>query len=98
MGVRVSFLQPVEPGAAPMSGAFVPESAIVQPAAAAGEVAAPVVFVVEDGRARRTEVTLGELSQAERRVSAGLSGGEVVVANPPAALADGDRVETRPVR
>lgn len=98
MGVRVSFLQPVEPGAAPMSGAFVPESAIVQPAAAAGEAAAPVVFVVEDGRARRTEVTLGELSQAERRVSAGLSGGEVVVANPPAALADGDRVETRPVR
>lgn len=98
MGVRVSFLQPVEPGAAPMSGAFVPESAIVQPAAAAGEAAAPVVFVVEDGRSRRTEVTLGELSQAERRVSAGLSGGEVVVANPPAALADGDRVETRPVR
>ena len=66
----------------------------VQPAAAAeGEEAArPAVFVLEEGQARRIEVTLGAESDAERLVTAGLRGGETVIANPPAGLRDGANV------
>ena len=90
MGVRVSFLAPVDENAPPPTGAFVPESAIVQPAAAdEGEDAArPAVFVLEEGRARRIEVSLGAESDAERLVTAGLRGGETVIINPPSGLAD----------
>jgi len=99
MGVRVAFLQPVAADAPPPSGAFVPESAILAGAAGEGGEAGPAaLFVVEDGRARRIEVGLGELLQAERRVSQGLSGGEQVIANPPPELADGDRVEASAAR
>lgn len=92
MGVRVSFLQAVDPEAPAPTGAFVPESAIVQAKAGDGEDARPAVFVVEEGRARRVEVALGDQAQAERLVTAGLKGGETVVADPPADLADGTRV------
>jgi hypothetical protein len=94
MGVRVSFLAPVDADAPKPTGAFVPEAAIVKPAAAAeGEEAArPAVFVVEDGAAKRVEVTLGEEANAERHVTAGLSGGETVVVAPPKSLADGARI------
>ena len=98
MGVRVSFLAPVDADAPKPTGAFVPEAAIVQPAPAAeGEDAAsPAVFVVEDGSAKRIEVTLGEEANAERHVMAGLSGGETVIAAPPKGLADGARVTVKP--
>lgn len=97
MGVRVSFFAPVDPDAPEPTGAFVPEAAIVQPAAAADEAPVrPAVFVVEDGVARRIEVTLGEQANTERRVVSGLSGGEVVVIAPPAGLEDGDRVALAP--
>ncbi len=94
MGVRVSFLAPVDENAPAPTGAFVPESAIVQPAAAAeGEEAArPAIFVLEEGQARRVDVTLGAESDAERLVTAGLRGGETVIANPPAGLRDGANV------
>ena len=94
MGVRVSFLAPVDPAAPAPSGAFVPEAAIVQPAPPAeGEDAVPpAVFVVEDGAARRVEVALGASANAERLVTAGLAGGETVIVAPPPGLADGDRV------
>lgn len=94
MGVRVSFLAPVDADAPKPTGAFVPEAAIVQPAPAAEgeEPARPAVFVVEDGIAQRVEVTLGEEANAERHVTAGLSGGETVIVAPPKGLADGARV------
>jgi RND family efflux transporter MFP subunit len=93
MGVRVSFLQPVAADAPPPSGAFVPESAILQVAAGeGGEAGTAAVFVVEDGRAHRVEVALGELAGAERHVTAGLAGGEQVVIAPPEGLRDGVRV------
>lgn len=94
MGVRVSFLAPVDADAPKPTGAFVPEAAIVQPAPAAEgeEPARPAVFVVEDGVAKRIEVTLGEEANAERHVTAGLSGGETVIVAPPKGLADGARV------
>jgi RND family efflux transporter MFP subunit len=94
MGVRVSFLAPVDANAPKPTGAFVPEAAIVQPAPAAEgeEPARPAVFVVEDGVAKRIEVTLGEEANAERHVTAGLSGGETVIVAPPKGLADGASV------
>ncbi|MCZ8164844.1 efflux RND transporter periplasmic adaptor subunit [Silanimonas sp.] len=94
MGVRVSFLAPVDADAPKPTGAFVPEAAIVQPAPAAEgeEPGRPAVFVVEDGVAKRVEVTLGEEANAERHVTAGLSGGETVIVAPPKGLADGARV------
>ena len=97
MGVRVSFLAPVDADAPKPTGAFVPEAAIVQPAPAAeGEEAGrPAVFVVEDGAAKRVEVTLGEEANAERLVTAGLSGGEAVIVAPPKDLADGARVAVK---
>ena len=97
MGVRVSFLAPVDADAPKPTGAFVPEAAIVQPAPAAEgeEPARPAVFVVEDGVAKRIEVTLGEEANAERHVTAGLSGGETVIVAPPKGLADGARVAVK---
>ena len=94
MGVRVSFLAPVDADAPKPTGAFVPEAAIVQPSPAVEgeEPARPAVFVVEDGVAKRIEVTLGEEANAERHVTAGLSGGETVIVAPPKGLADGARV------
>ena len=94
MGVRVSFLAPVDADAPKPTGAFVPEAAIVQPSPAAEgeEPARPAVFVVEDGVAKRIEVTLGEEANAERHVTAGLVGGETVIVAPPKGLADGARV------
>ena len=97
MGVRVSFLAPVDPDAPAPTGAFVPEAAIVQPAppAEGEEPARPAVFVVEDDVVRRVEVTLGAEANAERLVTAGLSGGETVIVAPPAGLRDGARVAVK---
>lgn len=97
MGVRVSFLAPVDADAPKPTGAFVPEAAIVQPAPAAEgeEPGRPAVFVVEDGVAKRIEVTLGEEANAERHVTVGLSGGETVIVAPPKGLADGARVAVK---
>ena len=97
MGVRVSFLQPLDPDAPKPTGAFVPEAAIVQPAATVpGEDAArPTVFVVEGGVARRVEVSLGAEANAERHVTIGLVGGEQVIVAPPANLDDGARVAAK---
>ena len=94
MGVRVSFLAPVDPDAPKPTGAFVPEAAIVPPSTAAEgeESGRPAVFIVEDGIAKRVEVTLGEEANAERHVTAGLGGGETVIVAPPKGLADGARV------
>ena len=98
MGVRVSFLQPVDPSAPAPVGAFVPEAAIVPAVAATDErpATSAAVFVVEDGVARRVEVTLGEQAQTERLVTAGLAGGETVVVSPPDDLADGAQVVAKP--
>lgn len=54
------------------------------------------VFVVEDGRARRTPLTLGQRTPLAAEVTAGLDAGARVVVHPPDTLADGDRVRPRP--
>lgn len=51
-----------------------------------------VVFVVQDGRAVPTPVTLGEPLGDMRTVTEGLTSGQRVVLSPPADLSAGDRV------
>lgn len=94
MGVRVSFLATIDPEAPKPTGAFVPEAAIVQPGPTpeGEDPGRPAVFVVADGIARRIEVTLGDVTNAERHVTAGLDGGEAVIVAPPKGLTDGARV------
>ena len=53
------------------------------------------VFVVKDGRVRRSLVTLGEARDGRVEVLSGLSSGDAVVLNPAAAV-DGAPVEGRP--
>lgn len=53
------------------------------------------VFVLEDGKAVAKPVKLGIRGAQLSQVAAGLSGGEQVIVNPPANLADGERVRVR---
>lgn len=53
------------------------------------------VFVVTDGRARRTALTLGHRTPLAAEVTAGLDVGARVIVHPPDTLADGDRVTPR---
>jgi HlyD family secretion protein len=53
------------------------------------------VYVVDDGRARRTILQLGHRNDQEAEVTSGLSDAAVVIVHPSDALADGARVEPR---
>ena len=53
------------------------------------------VYVVEDGRARRTLVELGHQTGQEAEVVSGLSEGARVILHPGDTLADGARVRGR---
>ena len=52
------------------------------------------VWVVQDGRAVRRGIEAGPVTGDEREVRSGLSGGELLVLEPPPDLADGTRVVT----
>ena len=54
------------------------------------------VYVVDNGRARRTLVTLGHQTGQEAEVASGVSEGARVVLHPGDTLADGARVKERP--
>ncbi|WP_133478557.1 efflux RND transporter periplasmic adaptor subunit [Cognatilysobacter segetis] len=90
MGVRVSFLEREAPKAAPRATVLVPSAAVVD----AGDSAVAYVAEGDDAKAtvaRRT-LKLGRTLGDDREVLSGLSGGERVVLDPPADLADGARV------
>ena len=53
---------------------------------------ADAVFVMRDGKAVLTPVTLGEPLGDMRAVAKGLTAGEKVILSPPAELRDGDAV------
>jgi RND family efflux transporter MFP subunit len=89
MGVRVRFLAKDAPAAAEPQGVRVPKGAIAR------RDGKDVVFVVSNGVARRTDVVTGGAIGEDVRVASGLSGGETVVVDPPADLADGARVQPR---
>jgi RND family efflux transporter MFP subunit len=93
MGVRVSFREREAAGApkpAAMIGVLLPPSAVVE------RDGKPVVYVVEEGRAKRREVLTGATLGGLLNIPEGLSPGTVVVRAPPADLADGAAVRTGP--
>ncbi|MHC5210957.1 MAG: efflux RND transporter periplasmic adaptor subunit [Planctomycetota bacterium] len=85
MGVRVVFVPESRSGDGPPT-LSVPERTVADEA----------VWLVEDGRVRRLQLQLGTRRAGGRReVLSGLSGGETLVLDPPAALKDGDEVRVR---
>ena len=91
MGARVVFepedAAPAEVAAdATQAPLLVPRSAVVQVEGA------PSVFVVERDVTRLRRVELGDARGARIAIEAGLEEGERIVLDPPATLADGDRV------
>jgi hypothetical protein len=89
MGVRVSFLEdkPPQQAAAPARGVLVPASALRR------DGNEDVVFVVQNRRAQRRAVTLGVTRGDARQVLSGVSAGEAVIVDPPAALKDDTPVQ-----
>lgn len=88
MGVRVSFLEAGKADAPKQKpGVLVPAAAI------ASRDGKQLAFVVAEEKAVQREVTVGRSLGEDREVTQGLSGGETVVLDPPADLADGDRVK-----
>ncbi len=51
-----------------------------------------VVWVVKDGKAERRAITVGAETGDEVTIAAGVTGGETVVLQPPATIAEGDKV------
>jgi hypothetical protein len=88
MGVRVSFLEAAKP-----AGAAAPKPGVLAPAAAiASRDGNDVAFVVNDEQVQRRTLKLGRTLGEDREVLDGLAGGDTVVLDPPADLADGARV------
>jgi RND family efflux transporter MFP subunit len=85
MGVRVIFTG--DEGAQP------PEPRVQAPERAVRRDAdGPAAFVLEQGRVRRVALELGGAERGTVQVLSGLQGGETLVLDPPASLADGDEV------
>jgi RND family efflux transporter MFP subunit len=79
----------------------VPGALVVPPQALQRDGAEPLTaqaFVVKDGKAERRSVTLGVETPDRVQVTAGLAAGEVVVLDPPVALASGAPVELHAAR
>jgi len=89
MGVKVAFQDESASAAerALETGVLVPTRALSQ------SEGRDVVWVVSAGQAERRAVATGGQRDADILVTAGLSGGERIVINPPAALTDGALVE-----
>jgi len=90
MGVRVAFLEVASPQdpqrPAPPKGVLVPATAVEL------RDGVQVAFVLREDRVERRNVSVGRTLGADREVTQGLNGGDVVVLNPPKDLADGARV------
>ncbi len=88
MGAKVVFESRSEnPKVAAVRRVLAPEAAVVQTASGAS------VWVVENGRVRRVTVDVGGSRGGRVEIRQGLAGGESLVLQPPAELADGVRVE-----
>ena len=87
MGVRVSFLEAAKPAQANVKpGVLVPAAAIVQ------RNDKNVAFAINGESVQQRALTLGRTLSDDREVLQGLSGGDMVVLDPPEQLADGSRV------
>jgi hypothetical protein len=54
-----------------------------------------IVWIVSDGKVERRAVTVSETTGDESTIAAGLVGGEKIVVNPPASLAEGAKVSEK---
>ena len=86
MGAKVSFLSAVRSAAATPT-LSIPKSALLT---AGGQSA---VWVLRDGTVHRTAVTPGATTELSVEISSGLTGGDVVVVAPSAALTEGQKVK-----
>jgi RND family efflux transporter MFP subunit len=85
MSARITFLEPVQ-GAPGGDAVLVPRSAV------RASPQGPYAWIVQDGRARRTALTLGPEFADRVQVTAGLVGGERLVIGDPPPLEDGQVV------
>jgi RND family efflux transporter MFP subunit len=86
MSVKVGFHE-TAPAAAAGRAVLVPKNSVQS------EAGREIVFVVQNGKAERRAVTLAETQGEDVVLSAGVTGGERIVINPPAGLADGAAVK-----
>ncbi|MFP7722993.1 efflux RND transporter periplasmic adaptor subunit [Lysobacter sp. A3-1-A15] len=88
MGVRVSFLEKAASKDEPERprGVLVPATSIVT------RDGSQVAFVVDGDAVQRREVAVGRTLGDDREVTEGLAGGDTLVLDPPADLADGDAI------
>jgi RND family efflux transporter MFP subunit len=92
MGVKVSFLsdrQPNTPDTPPAKRLLVPKAAVRTDGTQS------IVFVVRDERVERRAVKVGVADGDQVEIVSGVNGGERVVVEGPATLADGARVKER---
>jgi RND family efflux transporter MFP subunit len=80
-------------GADDASAAATPQRVVIAADAVRNEEGADWVWVVSEGRVSRRQIDAGPVSAGEREVRSGLRGGETLVLQPPAGLADGVRVK-----
>ncbi|MCW5891020.1 MAG: efflux RND transporter periplasmic adaptor subunit [bacterium] len=88
MSARITFLEEVPGTAGPSGAVLAPKSTVHTD----GD--ARFVWVVADGRARRTPVQVGPAFGDDLQVTSGLAGGETLVVGDVAALHDGQAVTT----
>ncbi|MGH8051246.1 MAG: efflux RND transporter periplasmic adaptor subunit [Arenimonas sp.] len=86
MGVRVSFLETRAANAPKPTGVWVAERALIK------KDDKNFVFVINNGIAKQTEVTVGDKRDADIMISKGLNGGETLVLGPSEKLRDGSKV------
>jgi HlyD family secretion protein len=85
MGVKVAF----QGGDTPQGS----ENLVLIPKSAARQdTGKDIVFVLQNGRAERRAITIGEKRAEEIAIRSGLSSGEKIILNPPVNLRDGDSV------
>jgi RND family efflux transporter MFP subunit len=87
MSVKVGFRGTEEAGSAGSRAILVPQPAIRQ------QDGRDIVFVVRNGRIERRAVSIVATQAGESEIGAGLAGGERVVVEGPAELADGAAVK-----
>jgi RND family efflux transporter MFP subunit len=74
----------------------IPDVLVVPTDAVRKEGSSAYVFVVRDGRARKTEVATGDSNDVQTVITAGLAAGDVVVADKNAAVSEGVAVKPAP--
>jgi hypothetical protein len=91
MGVKVSFLRDAPtPGQAPLAPRVIVPKAAIRTADGKS-----IVFVLKDDRVERRAVSVGLETGGQVELVSGVSAGERVVVEGPAALKDGDKVKVQ---